>query len=127
MYIIGVDYSQGGVGGGGDMETEHGTLGQMDSEEPSSSTRAGYSGTFDDEPPLLEELGIDFQLIKQKVISLPPSLLPVYMCLFVQTLSVLNPLQLTDESIVNDTDLAGPLIFCLLFGVVLLLVCVSIV
>lgn len=43
-----------------------------------------------------------------------------------QTLSVLNPLQATDQSIINDTDLAGPLIFCLLFGLLLLLVCVCI-
>lgn len=35
-------------------------------------------------------------------------------------------MQQTDERIINDTDLAGPLIFCLLFGVVLLLVCVVI-
>ena len=44
----------------------------------------------------------------------------------VQTLSVLNPLQRADERITNDTDLAGPLIFCLLFGLVLLLVCVCV-
>jgi hypothetical protein len=61
------------------------------------------AASFEDEPPLLQELGIDFQLIKQK------------------TLSVLNPMRETDLSIINDTDLAGPLIFCLLFGVVLLL------
>ena len=39
-----------------------------------------------------------------------------------QTLAVLNPLRQTDPRITNDTDLAGPLIFCLLFGVVLLMV-----
>lgn len=39
-----------------------------------------------------------------------------------QTVSVLNPLQQTDPRTTNDTDLAGPLIFCLLFGVVLLMV-----
>ena len=39
-----------------------------------------------------------------------------------QALSVLNPFQKTDAAIMNDTDLAGPLLFCLLFGTILLLV-----
>lgn len=47
--------------------SEPGTLGQMDSEQQSYSE---YSGSFEDEPPLLQELGIDFELIKQKVRSL---------------------------------------------------------
>lgn len=56
-----------GDGGSGDVgmgPSEPGTLGQMDSEQQSYS---GYSGSFEDEPPLLQELGIDFELIKQKV------------------------------------------------------------
>jgi len=66
----------------------------------------GYTGTgtdFDDEPPLLEELGINPQHIVQK------------------TLSVLNPFRTTEKSIFEDTDLAGPLVFCLAFGGFLLL------
>lgn len=59
--------------------------------------------SFEDEPPLLEELGINFEHIWQK------------------TLSVLNPLQLTEANIMDDTDLAGPLVFCLAFGGFLLL------
>ena len=35
---------------------------------------------------------------------------------------VLNPLNPTDPNIMSDTDLAGPLVFCLLFGGMLLLV-----
>lgn len=58
---------------------------------------------FDDEPPLLEELGINFEHIWQK------------------TLSVLNPFKLTDSHIMDDTDLTGPLLFCLAFGGFLLL------
>lgn len=58
---------------------------------------------FDDEPPLLEELGINFDHIWQK------------------TLSVFNPLKATDSHIMDDTDLAGPLLFCLAFGGFLLL------
>ena len=42
-------------------------------------------------------------------------------CLF-QTLAVLNPLKQTDHSIMQDTDLAGPLVFCLAFGGSLMLV-----
>lgn len=58
---------------------------------------------FDDEPPLLEELGINFEHIYQK------------------TLSVLHPLKQPDAAIMQDTDLAGPLVFCLAFGGCLLL------
>lgn len=45
-----------------------------------------------------------------------------YVISTIQTLSVLNPAKQTDSAILNDTDLAGPLMFCLLFGVILLLV-----
>ncbi|KAJ3030519.1 hypothetical protein HDV00_008858, partial [Rhizophlyctis rosea] len=58
---------------------------------------------FGDEPPLLEELGINFSHIKTKGIT------------------VLNPLRPVDKHIMDDTDLAGPLVFCLLFGGFLLL------
>lgn len=39
-----------------------------------------------------------------------------------QTLAVLNPLRETDAAILQDTDLAGPLVFVLAFGGSLLLV-----
>ncbi|CAG8440802.1 2160_t:CDS:2 [Ambispora leptoticha] len=61
------------------------------------------TGGFADEPPLLEELGINFGHIKSK------------------SLAVLNPLRTVDKNIMDDTDLAGPLLFCLIFGVSLLL------
>ncbi|XP_064419213.1 protein YIPF5 isoform X3 [Latimeria chalumnae] len=64
---------------------------------------AGYSGSFDDEPPLLEELGINFDHIWQK------------------TLTVLNPMKPADGSIMNETDLTGPVVFCLALGATLLL------
>lgn len=61
---------------------------------------SGYAG----EPPLLEELGINFQHIKGK------------------TLMVLNPLQRDiNPDIMTDSDLAGPILFVLLFGTLLLL------
>jgi len=43
-------------------------------------------------------------------------------CVFVKTLSVLHPLKQPDAAIMQDTDLAGPLVFCLAFGGCLLLV-----
>lgn len=60
---------------------------------------SGYPG----EPPLLEELGFNFTHIKQK------------------TLIVLNPSATVDQNIMADSDLAGPIFFCLLFGTFLLL------
>ncbi|KAI9325981.1 hypothetical protein DFJ73DRAFT_791185 [Zopfochytrium polystomum] len=56
------------------------------------------TGDYPDEPPLLEELGINFSHIKGKA------------------LAVLNPFKAIDKHIMDDADLAGPLIFCFLFG-----------
>uniref|UniRef100_A0A1I7YCW1 Protein YIPF n=1 Tax=Steinernema glaseri TaxID=37863 RepID=A0A1I7YCW1_9BILA len=58
---------------------------------------------FENEPPLLEELGINFDHIRQK------------------TLAVLNPVGAASAEVIADQDLAGPLVFCLLFGASLLL------
>ncbi|XP_075471358.1 protein YIPF7 [Ascaphus truei] len=61
------------------------------------------SNSSDEEPPLLEELGINFDHILQK------------------TLTVLNPWKAADGSIMNETDLTGPMIFCFALGSTLLL------
>uniref|UniRef100_A0A8C5MTD7 Yip1 domain family member 7 n=1 Tax=Leptobrachium leishanense TaxID=445787 RepID=A0A8C5MTD7_9ANUR len=61
------------------------------------------SENLDNEPPLLEELGINFDHIWQK------------------TLTVLNPWKPADGSIMNETDLAGPMLFCFALGSTLLL------
>mmetsp|Transcript_12890 Transcript_12890/g.20664 ORF Transcript_12890/g.20664 Transcript_12890/m.20664 type:complete len:227 (+) Transcript_12890:322-1002(+) len=58
---------------------------------------------FENEPPLLEELGVNFGHITQK------------------TLAVLIPTKTLDHQIMADTDMAGPLCFCLLLGFCLLL------
>ena len=60
---------------------------------------------FSNEPPLLEELGINPEHIVQK------------------TLTVLNPFRsgANRTDVANDADLAGPLVFCLAFGSLLLL------
>ncbi|VDK80778.1 unnamed protein product [Litomosoides sigmodontis] len=60
-------------------------------------------GDFENEPPLLEELGINFSHIRQK------------------TFAVLNPFGSVAPDVIADQDLAGPLVFCLLFGAALLL------
>lgn len=60
---------------------------------------SGYAG----EPPLLEELGVNFSHIK------------------VKTLTVLNPLRSIDQHIMDDSDMAGPILFFLLFGTFLLM------
>ncbi|CAI5766554.1 protein YIPF5 isoform X2 [Podarcis lilfordi] len=66
-------------------------------------SKSFYGSNFEDEPPLLEELGINFDHIWQK------------------TLTVLHPLKAADGSIMNETDMAGPMVFCLAFGATLLL------
>ncbi|KAJ1642518.1 hypothetical protein J3B02_005341 [Coemansia erecta] len=61
------------------------------------------TGGFPNEPPLMEELGINFQHIKSK------------------TLAVLNPFKPLDTEIYDDSDMAGPLLFILVLGTFLLL------
>ncbi|KAI8365188.1 uncharacterized protein BYT42DRAFT_540823 [Radiomyces spectabilis] len=61
------------------------------------------TGGFADEPPLLEELGLNFEHIKTK------------------SLTVLNPFGNVPHDIMDDTDLAGPLLFIFLFGIFLML------
>eukprot|EP00428_Durinskia_dybowskii_P062651 CAMPEP_0170390184 /NCGR_PEP_ID=MMETSP0117_2-20130122/19009_1 /TAXON_ID=400756 /ORGANISM="Durinskia baltica, Strain CSIRO CS-38" /LENGTH=229 /DNA_ID=CAMNT_0010646209 /DNA_START=28 /DNA_END=714 /DNA_ORIENTATION=- len=58
---------------------------------------------YDNEPPLLEELGINFDHIWAK------------------TQAVLIPTKQINAHILDDSDLAGPLCFCLLLGSCLLL------
>ncbi|KAM8940179.1 protein YIPF7 isoform 2-T2 [Pelodytes ibericus] len=62
-----------------------------------------HNENFDTEPPLLEELGINFDHIWQK------------------TLTVLKPWKPADGSIMNETDLTGPMVFCIALGSTLLL------
>jgi hypothetical protein len=94
----GTDFFQTNYSGGiqGTLETGSNTYApQYDSSAPS----------FEDEPPLLEELGINFSHIFQK------------------TLAVLTPFRKMDSSLhINDDDLAGPLVFASLFASFLLLV-----
>ncbi|KAG6332932.1 hypothetical protein ID866_6158 [Astraeus odoratus] len=72
-------------------------------QQPGGWWTAFGTGGFEGEPPLLEELGINFSHIQAK------------------SMTVLNPLQLVDERIMDDADLAGPLLFFFCFGMLLLL------
>lgn len=69
----------------------------------SKTASANYqeNNEFDDEPPLLEELGIDVEQIVRKVVS------------------VLDPF--TSSVSVGEYDLAGPLAFCIALAVFLLI------
>ena len=101
------------------MTPESPYTGQMfipDSQPPPSfSAHSAHQDGFDDEPPLLEELGINPDHIMQK------------------TLTVLNPFRATDvscdssclsvsvstyfqASVAGDSDLAGPIVFAVAFG-----------
>ena len=59
---------------------------------------------YENEPPLLEELGVDFSHIRTKVTAV---------------LMLSRPI---DQSVMHDADMAGPLVFCLVLGICLLLV-----
>ncbi|CAE7830757.1 yipf5 [Symbiodinium microadriaticum] len=74
-------------------------------DEINISYTGGYDGdeNYEAEPPLLEELGIRFDHIWTK------------------TQAVLVPNKEIDDHILDDADLAGPLVYCMLFGAVLLL------
>ncbi|CAG5144060.1 uncharacterized protein ALTATR162_LOCUS1472 [Alternaria atra] len=74
----------------------------------SSGLRTGWLAAFgtegyDGEPPLLEELGVNFRHIQMK------------------TLAVLNPFGRIDQHIMDDSDITGPILFFLIFGTSLLL------
>ncbi|KII74761.1 Protein YIPF5 [Thelohanellus kitauei] len=58
----------------------------------------------EDEEPLMTELGINFYSIGKR------------------TMSVINPFTKIDENIVLESDLAGPLVYFIVFGLFLLLV-----
>ncbi|VFQ62843.1 unnamed protein product [Cuscuta campestris] len=67
-----------------------------------STTIGGGSNGFEDEPPLLEELGINTKQIYQK------------------TLSILNPFRVKAD-LHEDADLSGPFLFLIAFGLFQLL------
>ncbi|KAK0508642.1 hypothetical protein JMJ35_008918 [Cladonia borealis] len=101
----GSNQAYGGASGFGPAPTfGPGVSGRMGEQ---GGLRTGWLAAFgtegyDGEPPLLEELGVNFGHIKGK------------------TLTVLNPLHPISQHIMDDSDLAGPILFFLLFGTFLL-------
>ena len=82
-----------------------GVSGQMGMGE--SGLRTGWLAAFgtegyDGEPPLLEELGVNFGHIQMK------------------TLAVLNPFRRIEPHVMDDSDVAGPILFFFIFGTSLL-------
>ncbi|KAL3469108.1 hypothetical protein BJX99DRAFT_242018 [Aspergillus californicus] len=96
----------GGVGGGyGFGSPTAGVSGRMGEQ---SGLRTGWLAAFgtegyDGEPPLLEELGVNFEHIRSK------------------TLTVLNPFARIDQHLMDDSDLYGALLYIVLYGTFLLL------
>ncbi|KAL4915163.1 surface antigen-domain-containing protein [Aspergillus aurantiobrunneus] len=100
-------YPVGGVGGGygGFGVPTAGVSGRMGEQ---GGLRTGWLAAFgtegyDGEPPLLEELGINFEHIRTK------------------TLTVLNPFAHIDQHLMDDSDLYGALLYIVLYGTFLLL------
>ena len=85
--------------GTGSLYNPNSNMGTMGPAAPPHSTSDG----FEDEPPLMEELGIDLHQIYQT------------------TMTVLNPSKPAATTLMDDPDLSGPLMFCLGFGSLLLL------
>ncbi|KAJ6000158.1 hypothetical protein N7481_000567 [Penicillium waksmanii] len=93
----------GGYGGFGSPAT--GVSGRMGEQ---GGLRTGWLAAFgtegyDGEPPLLEELGVNFEHIRTK------------------TLTVLNPFASIDNHLMDDSDLYGALLYIVLYGTFLLL------
>ena len=93
------NYDSNTGGGGVDYQAPSGQFGDMQFNGANNAD----NDEFANEPPLLEELGINLDHIIQK------------------TLTVLNPLRSPPREAAGDADLAGPLVFCLAFGSLLLL------
>ncbi|KAH8895460.1 Golgi integral membrane protein [Thozetella sp. PMI_491] len=96
-----------GVGSMGTMGG--GNIGTIGGFRDQGGLRTGWLAAFsaegyENEPPLLEELGVDFSHMRAR------------------TMAVLNPFSRIEqlESAMNDSDLAGPLLFVVLFGTFLL-------
>lgn len=104
----GMNGMQGGMPGGSSaLPFMSFDLGDVGVSAPRVSS-VGYSGggggfgAFEDEPPLLEELGINIPQITRR------------------TLTVLNPFRINPD-LHEDADLSGPIIFYMLFGLCQLL------
>ncbi|KAG0649657.1 transport yip1 [Hyphodiscus hymeniophilus] len=107
-YGYGAPAGSPGYGGGGGFNSGFGAAASVSGRMgEQGGLRTGWLAAFgtegyDGEPPLLEELGVNFNHVWSK------------------TLAVLNPLARIDQNIMDDSDLAGPVLFFFLFGTFLL-------
>ncbi|KAI2792130.1 Protein transport protein YIP1 [Penicillium oxalicum] len=93
----------GGYGGfGGPAAGVSGRMGEQGGLRTGWLAAFGTEG-YDGEPPLLEELGVNFEHIRTK------------------TLTVLNPFASIDRHLMDDSDLYGALLYIVLYGTFLLL------
>ncbi|KAK2810421.1 hypothetical protein FQN50_002910 [Emmonsiellopsis sp. PD_5] len=95
----------GGYGASAFGASSAGVSGRMGEQ---GGLRTGWLAAFgtegyDGEPPLLEELGVNFDHIRTK------------------TLTVLNPFARIDQHLMDDSDLYGALLYIILYGTFLLL------
>jgi len=121
-----------GFGSFGDAAGISGRMGEQGGLRTGWLAAFGTEG-YDGEPPLLEELGVNFGHIKMKVrggfeadsFYSSPGVMYAALTRFLlrQTLTVLNPMARIDQHIMDDSDLAGPILFFVLFGFFLLFVC----
>lgn len=116
-------YANAGFGGGfGGQPGVSGRMGEQGGLRTGLLAAFGTEG-YDGEPPLLEELGVNFDHIKSKVTAAATRKQAMKLTANAsQTLTVLNPTARIDQHLMDDSDLAGPILFALLFGVFLALV-----
>jgi len=109
-----------------------GTAGYTGSIQPAGGWWTAFgTGGFEGEPPLLEgacavmSFGLVVRLVSSMLGSpfLPSSELGInFSHIRAKSMTVLNPFRRVDEHIMDDADLAGPLIFCFCFATFLLFV-----
>lgn len=132
FYAAGSDQGQFYPGSRSSLEGNMGTSASV----PSAGVAQAYGGTiqqpggwwtafgtggFEGEPPLLEGEAT-YPLLGFSLQTMPAELGINFSHIRVKSMTVLNPLQQVDEHIMDDADLAGPLLFFFLFGMLLLLV-----
>lgn len=103
-----------------------GTAGYTGNIQPAGGWWTAFgTGGFEGEPPLLEGACAVVTLVRlsHPCIDFIPSELGInFSHIGAKSMTVLNPFRRVNEHIVDDADLAGPLIFCFCFATFLLFV-----
>ena len=79
------------------------TNGYSNGDDMNTENTAYVDDDYDSEPPLIEELGINFDHI------------------YLKTQAVIYPNRTLEAKVVEDSDMAGPLVFCLILGSLMML------